>query len=164
MSMRISVTLLASLAAVALLGTGCGGMERKLGRGLNNTMEFTRMGELRRSVEQTALFEGPEVGYTTGVIRGLNRTFTRTMLGMVEVVTFPIPMPTYDQPSIPAKWMRDPYTGITPDGFPDKPVYPDNYRPGLFADQIFATDTAIGFAGGDIAPMIPGSRFRVFDH
>ena len=27
-----------------------------------------------------------------------------------------------------------------------------------------ATDTAIGFSGGDIAPLIPGSRFRIFEN
>jgi len=25
-------------------------------------------------------------------------------------------------------------------------------------------DTALGFSGGDLAPMIPGSRFRIFDN
>ena len=162
--MRISPSLLATVSAVALLATGCGGMERKLGRGVNNMMEFTRMGEFRRSVEQTALFEGPEIGYTTGAIRGVGRTFIRTMMGMSEVLTFPIPMPTYDAYSFPAKWLRDPYTRITPDQFIDGTIYPENFRPGLFADQLFATDTAIGFSGGEVLPMIPGSRFRVFDH
>lgn len=164
MPMRISPSLLATATAAALLATGCGGAERKLGRGLNNMMEFTRLGEFRRSVEQTALFEGPEIGYTTGALRGIGRTFIRTAMGFGEVLTFPVPMPTYDAWTIPAKWLRDPYTRLTPDPFTDASVYPENFRPGLFADQIFATDTAIGFSGGEILPMIPGSRFRVFDH
>jgi hypothetical protein len=44
------------------------------------------------------------------------------------------------------------------------PTYPDSYRPGLMSDSIFSTDTSLGFSGGDIAPMIQGSRFRVFDN
>jgi hypothetical protein len=43
-------------------------------------------------------------------------------------------------------------------------VFPDNYKPGLMDDSLFATDTATGYSGGDIAPMFPGSRFRVFNH
>ena len=44
-----------------------------------------------------------------------------------------------------------------------EPVYPDSYRPGLIEDSTFATDTMLGFSGGDIAPFVPGSRFKVFD-
>jgi hypothetical protein len=29
---------------------------------------------------------------------------------------------------------------------------------------VFDTDTYMGFSGGDVAPFIPGSRFRVFDN
>jgi hypothetical protein len=32
------------------------------------------------------------------------------------------------------------------------------------ADSLFATDTAIGYSGGDVAPFIPGSRFRIFEN
>ena len=45
-----------------------------------------------------------------------------------------------------------------------EPVYPDNFAPGLMADSVFATDTYVGYSGGDIAPMIPGSRFKIFDN
>jgi putative exosortase-associated protein (TIGR04073 family) len=162
--MRLSISLLASLAAVAVLGTGCAGPERKLGRGLVNLSEFTRGGEFRRSVEQTALNEGPEVGYTTGAIRGMGRTFARTMLGVAEVVSFPFPTPTYEPLQLPSTWFWDSTTRIKAEPFSVTAPYPDNFRPRLLADQMFATDTVIGFAGGEVAPMIPGSRFRIFDH
>ena len=29
---------------------------------------------------------------------------------------------------------------------------------------MFDTDTYTGFSGGDIAPFLPGSRFKVFDN
>ena len=42
------------------------------------------------------------------------------------------------------------------------PGYPDSYKPGLPNDPIFDTDTALGFSGGDVAPIVPGSRFAIF--
>lgn len=142
--MRKSFPLVALVVAAASLGVGCAGPEAKLGRGLANATEFLRGGEMRRSIEQHSLFENPDVGSTTGVIRGFNRSVARTFYGAVEVATFPFP-------------------SYAPKYYPVDPVYPSSYKPGLFADQLFATDTSFGFSGGDVAPMIPGSRFRVFE-
>ena len=61
-------------ALVGVLACGCTNMENKMGRGLDNSMEIVRCGELRRSVEQTALFDSPDEAYTTGVVRGFDRT------------------------------------------------------------------------------------------
>ncbi|MCX8157466.1 MAG: exosortase system-associated protein, TIGR04073 family [Verrucomicrobiae bacterium] len=133
---------------VAGLGAGCAGPEKKLGRGMNNATEFLRLGELRRSVEQTALFDSPESAYTTGFIRGMNRTLARTGIGIYEIITFPFPS----------------YEPVLTHKFSAKPVYPDTYRPNLIEDQTFAPDTSLGFAGGDVIPFVPGSRFRVFDN
>ena len=47
---------------------------------------------------------------------------------------------------------------------PEQPVYPDSYTPNLIADPSFGPDASLGFSGGDVAPFIPGSRFRVFDY
>jgi hypothetical protein len=33
----------------------------------------------------------------------------------------------------------------------------------LVDDPTFATDTNLGFGGGDVAPFLPGSRFSVFE-
>ena len=41
---------------IAVLLVGCAGPERKFGRGVMNVTEFARMGELRRSIEQTYLW------------------------------------------------------------------------------------------------------------
>ena len=53
------------LAAVltALIASGCTGPEQKLGRGLSNTMELVRWGEMRQSVEQNSVLESPGFGY-----------------------------------------------------------------------------------------------------
>ena len=145
--MRNSIPLLAALALTGLMGTGCANVENKLGRGMSNTMEIVRLGEMRRTVEQTALWEGADTAYTTGFIRGLNRSLARTGIGIYEVIT--APFPSYDP--------------IFTDTFAPGPVYPDNYKPAMVADSMTASDTYLGFSGGDVAPWIPGSRFRVFD-
>ena len=131
--------------AVGVIATGCAGPEQKLGRGINNMTELTRGGEIRRSVEQTAIWDGTDKAYTTGFIRGFNRTMARTAVGIYEVVSFPFP----------------PYDPVF---FPSAPVYPDSYTPNLIADPTFGPDAALGFSGGDVAPMVPGSRFRIFDY
>ena len=51
--MRNVISLFALAAMVTLLTSGCAGPEKKLGRGISNTFEVTRMGDLRRNVEQT---------------------------------------------------------------------------------------------------------------
>ena len=63
---------------MALLMAGCAGPEQKLGRGINNMTEIVRMGELRRSIEQTSVLVNPSRGFTTGAIHGMDRSLTRT--------------------------------------------------------------------------------------
>ena len=145
--MRNTLPLLAAVALAGALASGCANVEKKFGRGMSNTFEIVRGGEFRRTMEQTALFQGPDVAYTTGFIRGVNRALARTGIGLYEMVSAPFP----------------PYDPVFTDHLTPNPVYPDNYKPGLVDDQMFATDTYLGFSGGDVAPFIPGSRFRVFD-
>lgn len=150
MTMRKTLSLLAVIATVGTLAPGCANFaktEQKFGRGMRNTFEIVRMGEFRRSLEQSSLFDGPDYGASTGFIKGLNRSLARTGLGVYEVVTAPFP----------------PYDAPFPNYFAPGPVYPDNYTPGIIEDSTFATDSNLGFSGGDVAPMVPGSRFRIFD-
>jgi putative exosortase-associated protein (TIGR04073 family) len=145
--MRNNFSLLALLVMTGALASGCANMERKLGRGIANTFEIVRAGEFRRTVEQTALFDSPDAAYGTGFVRGINRTLARTGIGIYEIVTAPFP----------------PYDPVFTDHFAPGPVYPDNYSPGMVADSMFATDTSVGFSGGDVLPFVPGSRFQVFE-
>ena len=145
--MRKTLPLLALVVIAAALTSGCANVEQKFGRGMSNLIEPLRMGEIRRSMEQTALFEGPEVGYTGGFITGLNRTLARTGIGIYEIVTAPIP----------------PYGPVATDYLTPNPVFPDSYQPGLIEGSTFATDTNLGYSGGDVMPFVPGSRFRIFD-
>ncbi len=152
--MRNSSILLASLAVLALLASGCAtpdqgfAFEQKFGRGLRNITEFVRGGEIRRSMEQTALLDGPDMAYSTGFIRGFNKTLVRTGVGVYEMVTAPFP----------------PYDPLFTDYMTVNPVYPDSYKPHLLADPTFGPDSSLGFSGGDVAPSFPGSRFRIFDN
>ena len=145
--MRKTFSLIILAAVAAGLASGCAKIERKLGRGMSNTAEIVRGGEFRRTMEQTGLFYSPDYTYSVGFIRGVNRTLARTGIGVYEMVTAPLP----------------PYGPVLTDYFEPWPVYPDNYRPGLIADSMFATDSAIGFSGGEVLPFVPGSRFRIFD-
>jgi putative exosortase-associated protein (TIGR04073 family) len=142
---KIIFSLVAICAALAM--TGCG-PERKLGRGMSNTFELVRWGEMRRSIEQNAVLDSPDVGYTYGGYSGFHKSLTRASVGIYEVLTFPLP----------------PYHPVLTSYIPAKPQFPESYRPGLISDPLFDTDTYTGFSGGDIAPFIPGSRFKVFDN
>ncbi len=146
--MRNVIPFLAFAALAAVFTSGCAGPENKLGRGMSNVFEPVRMGEMRSSVEQTTIFESPSVGYTTGVVRGLDRTVARTAMGVYEVVTFPLP----------------PYQPVFTSYVRPGPVYPESYKPGRISEGMFDTDTYMGFSGGDVAPFIPGSRFKIFDN
>jgi putative exosortase-associated protein (TIGR04073 family) len=145
--MRNTFPFLAALVIAGSFATGCANTEKKFGRGMANTFEIVRGGEFRRTMEQSALFDGPDFAYTTGFMRGINRTLARTGIGIYELVTAPFP----------------PYDPVATDYFAPGPVYPDNYTPGILEDSMFASDTYLGFSGGDIIPMVPGSRFRIFD-
>ena len=126
---------------------GCEKIERKFGRGMANTFEIVRAGEYRRSMEQVSLMDSPNQGYTFGSMRGVNRTFARTGIGIYEIVTAPFP----------------PYHPVWTNEFAPNPVYPDNYSPDLVEDSMFATDTYVGYSGGDVLPVVPGSRFQIFE-
>jgi len=147
MFMRNSLNVLGSLTLVAVMAAGCAGPEEKMGRGISNFGEIVRGGEFERSVEQAGIFDGTDVGVSTGFIRGVDRTVARTGVGLYEIVTFPIP----------------PYGPVCTDYLSPKPLYPDSFHPRKWSDATFDTDRQMGFSGGDVAPWFPGSRFRVFD-
>ena len=149
--MRNKVSLLALAVLTGVLAAGCAGPEKKLGRGLNNMFDIVRMGEVRRTMEQSALFESADYSYTSGFVKGLNRSLARAGIGVYEIVTFPIPNPGSG------------YDPVFADSFPPGSVYPDSYKPDLVEGSTFATDINLGFSGGDVAPNVPGSRFWIFD-
>jgi putative exosortase-associated protein (TIGR04073 family) len=139
---------LAIAALAAVFTSGCAGPEQKLGRGVSDSLEATRMGDFRRSVEQATIFDSPSAGYTAGAIHGFDLTLARTAMGAYELVTFPLP----------------PYKPVFTSYVKPGPIYPESYRPSRISEGLFDTDTYMGFSGGDVAPFIPGSRFKIFDN
>jgi len=137
---------LLSAASLALLAAGCAGPENKIGRGSTEIFQAAGMDDMRRSIEQTAIFESPSIAYTTGVARGFDAEMTRLGVGIAEVATFPFP------PYAPYMKSLGDYPG------------PESYRPGRYSDALFDTDTYNGFSGGEVAPFVPGSRFKIFDN
>ena len=112
---------------------------------------------MSRSVEQSTLFEGPDAGYTTGVVRGFDRTLARTGLGVWEIVTFPLPNHTDAYGAN--------YGPLATSYLSPSPAYPDSYKPTWPAnDSRLETDSALEFSGGDIAPWFPGSHFSVLNY
>jgi putative exosortase-associated protein (TIGR04073 family) len=145
--MRATTTFFSILAVCMVLGSGCTGPQKKLGRGINNATEITRLGEMQRAMEQTYLWDGSERAYTLGSVRGVSKTVARTAVGIYEIVTFPFP--SYDP-------VCQPY--LSP-----KPRFPDNYKPAVLADPVFSSDVYLGSgSNADVMPFIPGSRFRIF--
>jgi putative exosortase-associated protein (TIGR04073 family) len=147
--MRNLSKLFLTAGTAAIFCVGCAGPEEKLGRGLTNIGEVYRWSEMSRAIEQAGISDGPDFAPTTGVVRGATHSLRRTFVGLWEIATFPIP--------------NGKFKDYGPILKPTAPGYPSSYRPGLFADSIFATDTSLGFSGGDIAPMFPGSRFKVYE-
>ncbi len=144
--MRNAIHLLALVALTALFTAGCAGPEQKMGRGISNTVAIINLGEINRGVEQAAVMGDPGPGYATGLVHGFDQSVKRLGLGIYEIVSFPFP----------------PYHPILTKYVPPGPQFPDSYRPGLIESTPFQTDTYFGFSGGDVAPMIPGSRFSIF--
>src|SRR2546430_11233628 len=89
--MRNTLPFLAAAVIAGALATGCANVEKKFGRGMSNTFEIVRMGDFRRTLEQTALFEGPDYAQSTGFVKGLNKSLARTGIGIYEVITAPFP-------------------------------------------------------------------------
>lgn len=141
-----TLSLLAMVAVASLFATGCAGPEKKFGRGMNNIGEVIRWGELRHSREQAGIWKGPNAAVGGGLVSGFNKSLVRIGTGIYEVATFPIPS----------------YEPVLTHYISPSPSYPDSYHPGLPDDPLFHTDTNLGFSGGDVAPIIPGSRFAVF--
>lgn len=148
--MRNLLKLLAAATVCSLFLVGCAGPEQKLGRGIRNSAEIVRWSSMQRSIEQTSLWEGTDAGVTTGVVKGFNESVARTGMGLVDIITFPIPFPSYEP------WG----TNVVPAAV----QYPDSHKPGMRSLQATMTDTHLGFAGGTMLPWLPGNRFRVFDY
>jgi len=74
----------------------CGGIcnenaWKKLGRGLCNVVTFPF--ELPSQISKANISDGPMAAMTWGVVKGLGMTAFRALVGVYEVVSFPVPVP-----------------------------------------------------------------------
>jgi putative exosortase-associated protein (TIGR04073 family) len=76
---------------------------QKLARGITNTatgwVEFPK--EIGRSVEKSGDF----AGLVVGPFKGIAKAIGRTVVGVYEVVTFPIPLPRRYEPVIEPEYV-----------------------------------------------------------
>ena len=90
-----------SLAAIASIASGAladiqdppsndYGPTRKLGRGLSNFVWAPT--DFFVTVNQINQTEGNSAGASYGVVRGLGRSATRHVAGLIEILTFPFPI------------------------------------------------------------------------
>ncbi|HEX4707882.1 MAG TPA: exosortase system-associated protein, TIGR04073 family [Candidatus Udaeobacter sp.] len=66
------------------------GPTRKLGRGISNLVIAPT--EFFVTVNQVNQTEGNSAGASYGVVRGLGRSATRHVAGLIEILTFPFPI------------------------------------------------------------------------
>lgn len=65
--------------------------QNKIGRGIVNI--FTCPLEIIRGIDLTSKSDGPQVGWTVGLIKGAAGTVLRVVTGAVDIVTFPFNFP-----------------------------------------------------------------------
>ena len=78
-------------------------MLRKFGRGLANIV--TGPVEILREIEAAFFDEGPAAAVTYGVVSGIYKTVLREIVGVYEVVTFPIPLPAEYMPILEPEFL-----------------------------------------------------------
>ena len=74
----------------------CDDALKKLGRGICNVI--TSPFELFLQPSRVNNSDGPMAGFTYGVLKGIGMTGLRAIVGVYEVVTFPIPVPKNYEP------------------------------------------------------------------
>lgn len=73
--------------------TGPAAAGRKAIRGLANS-GLGIVAELPKTIYYDTLEDGPLYGLTIGILEGLSWGIARSLIGIYEVVTFPLPIPT----------------------------------------------------------------------
>ena len=82
---------------------------RKLGRGVANL--FLGFTEVPRSMMEVGRYHGQVAGATWGMAEGLCKMIARMGVGLLEIVTFPVPFPKehYAEPILKPEFPGDPY-------------------------------------------------------
>ncbi|MEI6082902.1 MAG: exosortase system-associated protein, TIGR04073 family [Verrucomicrobiota bacterium] len=80
---------------------------RKLGRGFSNLL--FGIAEVPNQVTKTTAEKGGAAGVTYGFGKGLVRWLCREVVGVYEIVTFPIPAPRYYKPVMRPEFPNEDY-------------------------------------------------------
>lgn len=64
---------------------------QKLGRGFSNCLTFVM--EIPNQISNVNKANGPLVGFTWGLLKGVGMSGVRAAVGIYEIVTFPLPCP-----------------------------------------------------------------------
>ena len=78
-------------------------MLRKLGRGVCNIA--TSVIELPKSIQESFYDDGPLAAATYGILDGLYKFTARAVVGVYEVITFPVPIPAYYAPIVEPEFL-----------------------------------------------------------
>jgi len=81
-------------------------MLRKLGRGFANVA--TGAIEVPKAIQETFYEEGPVAAGSWGLFDGLYKFVARTVAGVYEIVTFPIPFPADYAPIVQPEFLFSP--------------------------------------------------------
>jgi len=84
------------LLSMVVSSAYCDDALKKLGRGLANCVTFPF--EIVEQIKNTNNSDGPVAGWTWGLLKGIGMTGVRAVVGVYEVVTFPIPLPKHYAP------------------------------------------------------------------
>jgi len=84
------------LTGVIVTNAYCDDALKKLGRGICNCVTFPL--EIFEQIKRTNASDGPMAGWTWGLLKGIGMTGVRAVVGVYEVVTFPLPLPKHYEP------------------------------------------------------------------
>ncbi|PIU41256.1 MAG: exosortase system-associated protein, TIGR04073 family [Candidatus Omnitrophica bacterium CG07_land_8_20_14_0_80_42_15] len=73
-------------------------MTRKLGRGVGNIL--TGWIEVPKNIYDTSVESNVFAGLTLGLVKGIGMTVMRTVVGVYETATFPVPLPEDYKPIV----------------------------------------------------------------
>ena len=97
MAKKICVMVIVSFFAASVAAPAyCDDALKKLGRGTANVL--TAPLELLEQQQRANRDDGPFAGLTYGVFKGVCMTGVRALVGVYEIVTFPIPIPKNYKP------------------------------------------------------------------
>jgi len=121
--MRKAISLLLIFAFIAVISTEAYAQNppAKLGRGILNTL--TGFLEIPLKVIRVSKSDGVPMGISVGLIKGIGWGLFRTLAGVYEILTFPIPAPAE------YKAITDPPTLFTSETMAGEPSMRKDFKP-----------------------------------